>query len=77
MKTRCSFQLYAQLVHSEVPELLMKELEREIEKPTGISTIKPPELRLDGVLISQDCGIVYEIKDTIGLKYGHNALPSE
>ncbi len=47
----------------------MEELEHEYEKPTGISTVKPPELSLDGVLLSQNCGILYEVKHVVGLQY--------
>ena len=47
----------------------MKELEEEIEKPTGIWTVRPPELKLEGVLVSQDCGVLLRFKETTGLKY--------
>ena len=46
----------------------MKELEEEIEKPTGIWTVRPPELKLEGVLVSQDCGVLLRFKETTGLK---------
>lgn len=46
----------------------MEELEEEIEKPTGIWTARPPELRLEGVLISQDCGVLFRFTETTGLK---------
>lgn len=46
----------------------MEELEEEIEKPTGIWTVRPPELRLEGVLVSQDCGVLFRITNTTGLK---------
>ena len=47
----------------------MEELESELEEPTGISTVKAPELVLEGVLLSQDCGILYELKHAIGVQY--------
>ncbi len=47
----------------------MEELEHEYEEPTGISTVKPPELSLDGVLLSQNCGVLYEVKHVVGLQY--------
>ena len=47
----------------------MQELEDELDTPTGISTIKAPELNVTGVLVSQDCGILYEIQKTTGMKY--------
>ncbi|KAI0069873.1 hypothetical protein K474DRAFT_1746897, partial [Panus rudis PR-1116 ss-1] len=43
-KTKCSFALFGQLEPSQVPQHLMKELEEEIDNPTGISTITPPPL---------------------------------
>ncbi|OBZ78657.1 DSC E3 ubiquitin ligase complex subunit 1 [Grifola frondosa] len=52
----------------DVPLALMQELEDETDNPTGIPTITAPELKLSGVLISQDCGILYEIQNTTGLK---------
>ena len=47
----------------------MDELESELEEPTGISTVRAPELSLEGVLLSQDCGIMYEINHGIGVQY--------
>ncbi|KAI0365183.1 hypothetical protein BV20DRAFT_973479 [Pilatotrama ljubarskyi] len=67
-KTKCSFKLFAQLPPTDVPKDLMDELEKEIEEPTGITTIKAPELVLDGVLLSQNCGILYEVKHTLGVQ---------
>ena len=37
-------------------------------EPTGITTVRAPELVLEGVLLSPDCGILYEIKHTIGVQ---------
>ena len=68
-KTKCSFKLFAQLNATLVPKELMEELEREFDEPTGISTVKAPELALEGVLLSQNCGILYEIKHTVGVQY--------
>ncbi|RDX47178.1 hypothetical protein OH76DRAFT_1558028 [Lentinus brumalis] len=67
-KTKCSFRLFTQLEASTVPKERMEELEHEYEEPTGISTVKPPELSLDGVLLSQNCGILYEVKHVVGLQ---------
>lgn len=47
----------------------MQELESEIQKPTGISTVAPPKLSISGVLLSKECGIMYELKNTEGLRY--------
>ncbi|KAI0666870.1 hypothetical protein C8Q78DRAFT_1057520 [Trametes maxima] len=68
-KTKCSFKLFAQLEGSDVPKELMDELEGEIDEPTGITTVKSPEFSLDGVLLSQDCGILYEMKHALGVQW--------
>ncbi|KAH9829949.1 uncharacterized protein C8Q71DRAFT_717557 [Rhodofomes roseus] len=67
-KARCSFRLYGHLEPTNVPRDSMKQLEEEIEKPTGIWTVRPPEMKLDGVLVSQNCGVLFKIKETTGLK---------
>ncbi|KAH9855277.1 hypothetical protein C2E23DRAFT_815072 [Lenzites betulinus] len=67
-RTRCSFRLFAQLEGTDVPKEMMEELEKEIDEPTGINVAKAPELALQGVLLSQSCGILYEIKHTIGVQ---------
>lgn len=67
-KTKCSFQLFAQLVPSTIPREQMEELEREFEEPTGISTVRAPEFALEGVLLSQNCGMLYEIKHAEGVQ---------
>ncbi|KJA28091.1 hypothetical protein HYPSUDRAFT_34432 [Hypholoma sublateritium FD-334 SS-4] len=67
-KTTCPFTLHAQIHPSHIPEYLMQELESEIQKPTGISTVAPPKLSISGVLLSKECGIMYELKNTEGLR---------
>lgn len=47
----------------------MEELEREFDEPTGITTVKAPELALEGVLLSQNCGILHEVKHAIRVQY--------
>jgi transmembrane E3 ubiquitin-protein ligase len=47
----------------------MLELEQEIFDPSGISTVDPPKMILGGVLISQSCGILYHMEESIGLRY--------
>ena len=51
-----------------MPQFLLQELEDEIDKPTGISTVHPPEMKLRGVLVSENCGILYELPEIQGLK---------
>lgn len=67
-KSTCPFTFYAQLDPSTVPEILMRELEEEVQRPTGRWTVTPPKLSVRGVLISKECGLLYELKDTLGLR---------
>jgi hypothetical protein len=46
----------------------MKELERETETPTGINTVVPPKMIINGVIVSRECGILFQISDAKGLK---------
>jgi len=68
-KTTCSFTFHAQIHPVPVPEFFMQELEGELQNPTGIWTIPPPKLSIDGLLISKECGILFEITNTEGLRY--------
>jgi hypothetical protein len=67
-KSTCPFTLYAQIDRVAVPEILMQELEEEVQRPTGQWTVKPPKLSVRGVLISRECGLLYEVEDTEGLR---------
>lgn len=66
--TTCPFILYAQLVPTSVPKVKMLELESEMEHPTGITTVSRPELKVNGVLMSRECGILLEMRAAEGLK---------
>ncbi len=46
----------------------MKELEDEIDNPTGITTVSRPPMHMDGILISKNCGLLLQLKDVKGLK---------
>ncbi|KAF9779793.1 hypothetical protein BJ322DRAFT_1086479 [Thelephora terrestris] len=73
----CPFTFYGQLTATLVPENLILELEQEIFDPTGISTVRPPKMALNGVLISQSCGILYQIDESTGIStwgYGRNVI---
>ena len=48
---------------------MLEDLEEEIDHPTGISTVRPPKMRFQGVLISKNCGILYELPEITGMKY--------
>ncbi|KAF8631897.1 hypothetical protein AX15_002157 [Amanita polypyramis BW_CC] len=67
-KTACRFALYAQIKPVPVPANLMQELEEEIKKPTGSATVNVPKLSINGLLISKECGVLYQIHDTEGLR---------
>jgi len=68
-KSTCPFWVYAQVEPSSVSEVLMQELENELQKPTGVSTVKPPKLSISGLMISKECGIIYEVTNTEGLRF--------
>lgn len=51
----------------------MAELESEIQNPTGIWTVPPPKLSITGILLSKECGILYELTNTEGLRYACSA----
>lgn len=68
IKTECSFQLFAQVQRSDVSQRQLQELEDEIDEPTGITTVRPPEMKLRAVLISKNCGILYELPGLEGMK---------
>ncbi|KAG6850568.1 hypothetical protein H0H93_011767 [Arthromyces matolae] len=67
-KSSCPFTFYAQLQPVNAPEYLMQELEDELQKPTGIWTISPPKLVANGLLVSKECGVMFEMNDTEGLR---------
>jgi len=63
----CSFHLYARVLESYVPAVLLAELEDELENPSGVSTIRRPPLKIEGMLLSADCGVMIEFGDALGL----------
>ncbi|TFK39970.1 hypothetical protein BDQ12DRAFT_629095 [Crucibulum laeve] len=67
-KSTCPFTFHGQILPAPVPEYLMQDFEDEIQNPTGIWTIDPPKLSVTGLLLSKECGIMYEVKDTQGLR---------
>ena len=67
-RSTCSFTVYGQFIPTSVPDALMRELEDEMENPTGITTVKRPDLKMNGVLVSKKCGIMFEVKEAEGLK---------
>lgn len=68
LATGCPFVFKGQLSPAEVPAAILRELEEEIQHPTGVSTIRPPPIILQGALLSEKCGILLEMKDFEGLR---------
>ncbi|KAG8743811.1 hypothetical protein FRC10_011359 [Ceratobasidium sp. 414] len=66
--TTCSFQLYAHINPSNFSVDLMRELESETENPTGVRTVKRPPLRLDGLILSPDCGVALAFSEAVGMQ---------
>jgi len=67
-KSRCPFTFFGQIHPTAIPEHLMEELESELQNPTGVWTIPTPKLSISGLLLSKECGILYEVKNTEGLR---------
>ncbi|KAL4250477.1 hypothetical protein ABKN59_006994 [Abortiporus biennis] len=67
-KSGCSFLFFGQVDPTDVPQDLMKELEDEIDEPTGITTVPRPPMKMNGVVVSKNCGMLYVLKDINGLK---------
>jgi hypothetical protein len=66
--THCHFQLYGQLKPSSLNEYEMQLLEMEIEDPTGARVPHKAPLGMDAVLLSKNCGLLYQTTQLKGLK---------
>ncbi|KAF5353145.1 hypothetical protein D9758_008759 [Tetrapyrgos nigripes] len=66
--TNCTFSVFAQLNSVNIPKALMEEYEQEVQQPTGIRAVNPPRLSLKTVLLSRECGMLYEFDDMEGLR---------
>ncbi|KAJ3847287.1 hypothetical protein EV368DRAFT_51477 [Lentinula lateritia] len=67
-KTSCPFNLYAQIDSVNVPAYVIEAHEEEIQRPTGIRTNLPTRLTMKSILISKECGVLYEISNMEGLR---------
>ncbi|KAJ4479660.1 hypothetical protein C8J55DRAFT_74855 [Lentinula edodes] len=67
-KTACPFNLYAQIDTMDVPAYVIEAHEEEIQRPTGIRTNLPTRLTMKSILISKECGVLYEISNMEGLR---------
>ncbi|KAG8214982.1 hypothetical protein J3R82DRAFT_8385 [Butyriboletus roseoflavus] len=67
-ETGCGFVVHAQIEPSPISGNFMQDLEDELQKPTGQWTVKRPPLRLNGMLVSRECGLLYHLHDADGLR---------
>lgn len=67
-ETSCQFVFYGHLQPCAVPAAKLRELEGEMQHPTGISTVSRPPVLFDGILISPDCAILVEMKKVDGMR---------
>jgi transmembrane E3 ubiquitin-protein ligase len=67
--TRCSFTFHGQIDPLFVPQVLINEYEREMDDPSGLPLENLPKLRLNGVLMSEECGVLLELEDVTGVSY--------
>jgi len=67
-ETGCGFVVHLQIEPSSISAYLMEDLEDELQKPTGKWTAKRPPLRLNGMLVSRECGLLYRLHDADGLR---------
>ncbi|KAI0310666.1 hypothetical protein OF83DRAFT_1044788, partial [Amylostereum chailletii] len=64
----CRFHIYAQVALANVSEAQMVELEEELAKPTGATTVHRPPLLVDAVLLSRECGLLIKVNEAEGLR---------
>jgi transmembrane E3 ubiquitin-protein ligase len=67
-QTTCSFMFYGQIDPAWMPLQVLREIEAESQEPTGISTPPTPHMGIRGVLLSEDCGILYTINNIDGTR---------
>ncbi|KAG9018045.1 hypothetical protein FRB90_012548 [Tulasnella sp. 427] len=67
-ETTCQFAFYGHLRPCNVPADKLKELEDEMQYPTGISTVSRPPVIFDGILISPDCAVLVELNELDGMR---------
>ncbi|TFK52045.1 hypothetical protein OE88DRAFT_1658813 [Heliocybe sulcata] len=65
---RCPLTLFFQLQPTGIPADRMRELEAELLKPTGITTVKDPGIKIEGVMVSKECGFVWELRESEGVR---------
>ncbi|KAI6152440.1 hypothetical protein BKA82DRAFT_4111317 [Pisolithus tinctorius] len=68
VQSDCGFLVYAQIEPSLISEELMIDVESELQSPTGKWTPNVFLLRVNGVLLSRECGMLYRFYHTEGLR---------
>ncbi|EIW79060.1 hypothetical protein CONPUDRAFT_107113 [Coniophora puteana RWD-64-598 SS2] len=63
----CGFNFYAQLAPLALPVARMAIVEEEIQHPTGLP-VDIPQLDFRGVLLSRECGLLYQMHSTEALR---------
>ncbi|ORY94080.1 hypothetical protein BCR43DRAFT_495831 [Syncephalastrum racemosum] len=66
----CTFEMFFQLhpAPHDVKSAQLREYEKELESPQGITTIKPPRLALSSVMYSPNCGLSMSVQEAEGTK---------
>lgn len=70
-ETVCSFSFYGQIEPARVPLVVLREIEAESIEPTGITTPPAPPMSLRGVLLSEECGMLFTISNVDGTSAKH------
>lgn len=65
--TQCSFTLHGRMDQIMAPQQSIDEYEREIENPSGIPLNQLPKPRFNGVLMSEECGVLLEVEGLEGI----------
>ncbi|KAI6042062.1 hypothetical protein EDC04DRAFT_1079252 [Pisolithus marmoratus] len=68
VQSDCGFLVYAQIEPSPVSQEHMDDIESELQLPTGKWTPNVFPLRINGVLLSRECGVLYRFHHAEGLR---------
>ncbi|KIN95412.1 hypothetical protein M404DRAFT_34219 [Pisolithus tinctorius Marx 270] len=69
VQSDCGFLVYAQIEPSPISEELMIDVESELQSPTRKWTPNVFPLRVNGVLLSRECGVLYRFHHAEGLSH--------
>jgi hypothetical protein len=65
----CSFALLGQMQALHLPQSLVDEYQHEIRSPSGVPVRQMPPPNFNGILFSQDCGVLVEMETIVGKTY--------